>query len=170
MEREEGGDDGNGNGDRWNQRGAAAAEEKVDHQHDEADGQGEGEIDFADRAFDEHGGVVALADFHALGQCGSESEGFGFDGAGDIDGVRGGLFDDAEADHRNGISAENGAGFVRLAIDACDFAEADQVAVLAAFERELAEVLGGFERPVGADGEGALAGFDGAGGKFDVFG
>ena len=80
------------------------------------------------------------------------------------------MFNDAEADHRDGISSKDGAGFVGLAIDAGDFAEPDEVAVLAAFESELAEVLGCFKCPVGADGEGAFAGFDGAGGEFDVFG
>ena len=81
-----------------NQHSTPVAQEQEDHQHHQQHGLEHGDIHFADRFFDEDGGVVGDFHFHAGRQCAGDLRQHGLDGFGNFQRIGYRLLDDAERD------------------------------------------------------------------------
>ena len=79
------------------------------------------------------------------------------------------LADDREADRRIAVHPERGIGIFRPLLDPGDVAQPHQIAVAAAADDELAELLGGGERPLDPQRH-VLLRFEAAGRQLDILG
>ena len=168
IEDDEGADHRDGHGDGRDDGGAEAAEEQEDDDRDEEHGDAEGHPDFTDRGFDEDRAVEGAVDLHPVGEGGVQLVGKILGGLRDVHRVGGRLLDDAEADHRLAIAAEGGAVIDRAALDPGHVAEADEIA-FALGNHEAGEVVHRAEGAVDTHCVIEIAGFEVAGGGFDIF-
>ena len=124
---------------------------------------------FSIARLDEQAVVRADGDLHALGQGRADLLGHRLGGLGDGQRVGARLADDAEADRRIAVEAEGGIGIFRPLLDPGDVAEPDQIAVGAAADDQLGELLA-----ASANGRSTrsvtfcCARFEPAGGKLDI--
>jgi hypothetical protein len=122
-----------------------------------------GLVDLPDSALDKYGCVVALLDFHSLGQGGIEAPHFRFGGTGHIDGIGGGLLDDPHSHHGDAVAPEECAVLFGAALDTSDIPQANQVAVVAAGQDQAAEVLCRSKGPLDPHRKAALLRLDASG-------
>ena len=167
---QEGGDERHGHHHRRHQGGAPTAQEKEDDQHHQEDGLPQGFVNRADGTADEHRGIEALMELHALGQGLVKAAHLRLGRLGDGQGVGGGLLDDADAHHGQTIAAEGDAVLVRAQFHPGDIPQAHQGSILAPGEGQTGEILGGLKSALGADAELALAGFHAPRRQFQILG
>ena len=152
-EHQEGRDQGHGYGHRRHQHGPHAAEKQKNHQNDKPDGDAEGLVDLLDRPLDEHRGVVALLDLHALGKGGVEAGHLRLGGVRHRDRVGGGLLDDPQSHHGHPVAAKEGAVLLGAALHPRHVPQANQIAALSPRDHQAGELLRGRERALHAHAE-----------------
>src|SRR5690606_25364235 len=167
------GDEGGGHGHRQghcgHQHRTGVAEEQEDRQHHQYQGDAQGLVDLADGPFDKDRAVETGAQLHAFWQGRVDLlDQFG-GGAGDFQGVGGGLAFQADTDHGHAIATEQVALLLGAALDQGYVTQAYQVVVGAPGYHQLGKVVGGIEGALHAHGELAVDRLDTACGQFDVF-
>ena len=102
-------------------------------------------VDLLDRGANVQRLVAARDELHAFRQLVVDFLDLCFHGIEHLDGVRRRLLDDAEPRRQRAVGAEDAIRLARRDLDVRDFAQADQVAVGALCDDEIAEVVGGLK-------------------------
>jgi hypothetical protein len=128
------------NGDCRDQRAAPRLQEHEDDQHHQADRFDQRRQHFADRRFDDVGGVECDLVADAWRERSGEAIELRDDGSLDVEGVRGRQLRDAEANRLEAAEPQiRGVGF-STELGATDVGEADQRAVVATLEDDVVEL------------------------------
>ena len=135
--------DGNRNGDGGNNRGAKIAQEQIDDDHDEQEGNAERHPDFVDRVLDVNGFVVVENHFDPGGQRRPDSFHLRLDAVGHLDGVGLRLLDDAEKHARPAVVAGDRALVFDAAARHADVPQTDDLGAVIE-QHQPVELLRGF--------------------------
>ena len=169
-QRPERGHQGDRHRDRRHQQAARVAEKQEDHQHHQYRGDEQGGVDFLDRGADKNGVVEAGDQFHAVGQLPIDTCHFLPHQIADRQRVGGALLDHPQAHHRLAIAAKQAAVLGTGQLDPGHIPEANQVAIIALAQHQLAKVLGSFIAAIHPHDKIPFQGFQGTRGQLHVLG
>ncbi len=169
VQNDERTDQGDRNSQRGDQRRLQGTKEQEDDQKNQHRRNQQGFLDLLDGSVDEFGLIPENPEFHSFRKALGEFFQERFGSIGNRQGVCGGLLVNPDSDHGLFVGGEELACVARTEGNLRHVAQADVIAVRAAFENHVAEILGRVVLTVKAHHEFTFGGLDSSAGIFHIF-